>query len=463
MTTDEPMIIFLRMVALVILILHGMAYFLPAEAWWGVAAYTVFPPWLGMTLVFGAAMVIVPPLNRRTRAIAANVWRRLPAKAHPRRWFFAAAVASAPVFWLLRIRHLNWGDARILVAGLSQRDAPVLYNWQAPFTIFLHQRLWALVADPLWGWGVDTVYAVVSVLAGGVFVFLALEWAFELGQSAPERTLLAGLLLTGGGMELFFGYVENYTIISLGILSFLWLGVRVLRGDSPLWAASLVLALTNAFHPSTIVLWGAMAFLAWRCWRRGMSLSVLVQLVLLPPLMVGSAVLSLMEMGNHGIAAFLGDDRPGGGDHIWFVPVVLDVPTQWQRYAMFSAAHFADWGNEILLTAPVGAAMLAGAAVLFGGWKHHRKEKILRADVAFLAIAALGYVLLTWVWNADYGIRKDWDLFSPVSIMLNALAGVMWVWLLRRDDDALAESALIVWVVMGLHTAAWVFSNVWVQ
>ncbi len=453
------MLTFLRITALIILILHGASYFLPVDRWWGISPYTVFPPIPGWGTILLAGTTLLPPLNRRWRRVLSSGWRRLPGKTHPRRWFALAALASAPIFWLLRIRHLQWGDAQILVIGLSQKDAPVLYNWQAPFTVFLHQRLWQLLANPLWGWGVDTVYAAVSVLCGVAFVFLTLVWAHETGQSTAERTLLAGLVLTGGGMELFFGYVENYTIISLGVLAFLYFGWRTLKNETPLWVPAAVLSLTNAFHPSTMVLWGAMAYLLWRKWRGGLPLWQLLQSALLPPLLVGSAVLSLMEIGNHGLAAFLGDDRPGGGDHIWFVPLTLAVPTEWQRYAMFSAAHFADWGNEMLLTAPLGIFALAGAVpVLWRKWR--RLDAPIRAGMAFFALAAFGYLLLTWVWNADYGMRKDWDLFSPAAITVNMLAAVLWVNLLRGDDGAAGESALIVWAVGGLHTLAWVLSNV---
>ncbi len=455
------MLIFLRSIAAIILIAQMTAYFLPAASVWGVSAFTAFPMGLGIVLTLAAGSTTVPAINRRWQNLLTGIWHRVPGKNYPRRWFAGMAIAAMPVFWLLRIRHLNWGDARILVVGLSQKDAPVLYNWQAPFTVFLHQRLWQLVAHPLWGWGVDTVYAVVSVLCGGIFVFIALLLAFELEQSTAERAVLAGLVLTGGGMELFFGYVENYTIISVGVLAFLYFGWRALRNETPLWIASLTLSLTNAFHPSTGVLWLAMTFLVWRKWRAGLSLWELLQQMLLPPLMVGSAVLSLMEIGNHGVSAFLGNDRPGGGDHIWFVPLTLAAPTQWQRYSMFSAAHFVDWGNEILLTAPVGIFLLIGAmGLLWRKWR--RTDTDIRWEWGFFALAAVGYLLLTWVWNADYGIRKDWDLFSPASIPLNVLAGVLWVQFLRADDDSMRQSALIVWAVGGLHTLAWVLSNVWV-
>ncbi|MEZ4608874.1 MAG: hypothetical protein R2838_01215 [Caldilineaceae bacterium] len=65
--------------------------------------------------------------------------------------------------------------------------------------------------------------------------------------------LTYGLLVSLGLLQLFFGYVENYSFAAVGVLAYLWLGLRV-AGASPLWLAATVLAVTNATHPSTIVL-----------------------------------------------------------------------------------------------------------------------------------------------------------------------------------------------------------------
>lgn len=454
----------LRLWAVIALGLHLAGYILPEDTFWSLWPYTVLPPWPGVTLALVAGSLTVPTINVRVWDALRQVWHRLPGKTHPQRWFAALSMAALPIFWLLRIRHLGWGDANILVIGLSHPKQTVIYNWQAPFTVFLHQRLWALVADPLWGWGVDTVYAAVSVICGGLFVFGVLKLANALGRTIAEKTLIAGLVLTCGSMQLFFGYVENYTIISLGILIFLWTGINVLRGKSPLWQAVLALSLTNAFHPSTVVLWPAALYLAWKCARRdGLSAKLMLEFIL-PPLIVGNSVLTMMELGDHGLAAFLGDDRPGGGDHIWFVPITLAATTQWQRYTIFSLAHLLDWGNEQFLTSVFGLVILA-----IGGITARRKSVRAGLNSApapipgnylwFLGIASISYLLLTFAWNADYGIRKDWDLFSPATFVYSLWAALV---LIRRLKDTAerAQAAILIIAVSGLHTAAWVLSNV---
>ncbi len=461
------LLILIRIYALLALGLHVLAYVLPEDTFWGVWPYTVLPPWLGALLAILAALLTVPQANTRIQQIISQLWAAIPGKAYPRRWFFALAIFSLPLFWLFRIRHLRWGDAQILVIGLSHPDLTVIYNWQAPFTVFLHQRLWALLADPYFGAGVDTVYALVSVLCGGVFVYVTLRLAQDLGRNTPERTLIAGFVLTSGSMQLFFGYVENYTVISLGIIIFLWLSLKVLRNEAPLWSAILALSLTNAFHPSTVILWPAALYLSWRVYRSGVPLPRLLLDLLLPPLIVASSVLTLMELGDHGLQAFLGDDRPGGGDHIWFVPLTLDAPNQWQQYSMFSAAHFADWANLHFLISVFGLMTLitGGGAIKAEGRRMKDEDKISSftphpsAFIHFLTIASAMYLLFTWTWNADYGMRKDWDLFSP-SAFVYALPAALLLIKTLKEKAALAQATLLILAISALHTAAWVISNV---
>lgn len=448
----------LRFWAGVILLLLLAAPRLPFESFWAFWAVTNLPSWLRVGLIFMAGLTLIPQVNQHVQRILAWVWHRLPGRAYPQRWAIGVALAALPLFWLARLRHLRWGDAAVLVDVLSRPDDPVIYNWQAPFTVFLHQRLWQFVLQPAFGWGVDQTYALVSVLAGAAFVWFVWQVGWLLGADALTRGVIIALVLACGNVQLFFGYVENYTLITVGMVVFLYFGLRYLRGELPFWPVALALAFCNAFHPSTITLWPAALYLAWQQWRRQQTLLATSFALVLPPLLVGSSVLTLMEWGDHGLSAFLGVDRPGGGDYVWFVPL-FETTTAFQHYTMFSAAHLIDWLNLQLLLSLFGLLILL--VLLVGHWG--RRDNTLRltpleqAQVWFLGLAAGSYLLLTWVWNADYGIRKDWDLFSPPAIIYTLLAA----WLLTRTLSRLRlqEAAMLLLSVSSLHTLAWVFSN----
>jgi len=271
--------------------------------------------------------------------------------------------------------------------------------------------------------------------------------------------VLVGLMATIGSMQLFFGYVENYTIVSLCLLVTLFLAWHALRSDiPPVWPV-LGLSITNAFHPSTVFLWPGMLVLVWLCRKRSYaSLTAALWQTMLPPLIVGGAVFGLMESGGHGLSSLLGVDRPGGGDGIWFVPL-FETTTEWQRYTMFSVAHILDWLNVHLLISPFGLPLIILSLITVYRFPITLFDQPQDKDYAiFLGVTATCYVLLTWLWNPDYGFQKDWDLFAPSAFVVTLLAGFLLVRVLP-DRDRLKEGSLFVVTVALLHTSSWIFTN----
>lgn len=473
----------IRIAALAAVALHVVAGYLPEEAAWSVCFYTSLARplgWLGALLV---ASLALSPVNGALGRWTRRLWAVLPAKAQRLRWFAIVALAMGVPFWLFRIRHLGWGDASFLVRCLSYTgvDRPIctIYNWQSPLTLLSHAKLWLLL-NPSPGVGVDTLYAITSILSGVGFVYVLFLLADLLGRDLLEKATIFGLVVTTGSMQLFFGYVENYTIMSLGLIVTLYLGVRCLRGGIGLTWPSLALAITNAFHPSTIVLWPAMAYLGWQVVGRGVGvngspLGGALRLrewakLALPPILVFVGLAVLMTAGGHGLGAMLVDDRPGGANGIPFVPL-FRTTTRWQRYTMFSLAHVVDWANEHFLISPFGLPLLLFALVT-EAWRRligrlQRDDKLSPGPqrmndydgiAAFLSIASLVYLLLTFVWNPDYGGRRDWDLFAPSAFVYTPLAAYLLV-RQTRDRREMAAVARLLIATSGLHTVAWVHFN----
>ena len=486
------MCVIIQLIVLVSIALHLMAGLLPEEAAWSVWPYTVLPgpvAWLGGLAV---ASLVLNPVNdavgrwfHRVEAARSNrVYARSIAKDN-RFWFALIAAGMAIPFWFFRIRHLLWGDAYFIVKALSYTgpDRPIwtVYNWQSPLSIFIHAQLWSIL-NPVPGVGVETLYAITSVLSGVGFVYVLFLLADSLGRDWAEKATIFGLVITTGSVQLFFGYIENYTVISLGLILTLYLGIRCLKEEMSLFWPSLALAVTNAFHPSTIVLWPALGYVGWRAAGRrssaGERATEWARLVL-PPILVFAGLAALMAAGGHGPGAMLVDDRPGGADGIPFVPL-FRVTTEWQHYTMLSPAHLLDWANEHFLISLFGLPLLLLVLVngLIGRWKSGRLPSDndpsdahlhpMRGDsgiTAFLTIASLAYLLLTCVWNPDYGGRRDWDLFAPSAFVYTLLAAYLLARQLGErpegagDGCSLARIARLLIAASALHTAAWVYYN----
>jgi hypothetical protein len=371
-------------------------------------------------------------------------------------WREAAAILIVIAIFAFPVAHTRWGDAYILSRGLAWPD-PALrltHSWQAPLDVWLHSRVWLLLGPRL-GWEDATpIYRLLSPLAGALYLGVLLAWS----RTTAHCWLIFGLGASLGLLQLFCGYVENYSFAAAGIVLFLWLGYRVLTGRAPLWQPSLVLALTNAMHPSTVILAPALLYLGWTTARRGtVPYRRAVLEIAAPMLVVAAATLLLMESGGHGLAALLTTDRPGGSDARWFVPL-WGTSTRWEAYTLVSWPHLRDLLNQMLLVAPVvlPALLWVWAAGCHAAPRGFPSEASPSA-ATFLAIAALSHLALIIVWNPDYGGQRDWDLFSlawiPATIWLATVAA-------KRLSPPAASAGFVPLVVLqALHTAAWVYQN----
>jgi len=444
------MLRYLRAYALGVIAFHLLSSLFPIEHVWGAGGFPMLPLWLQWTLAVAAVFSFTSPAERAARTACA--WcRRVTAGAGREVVDAVLALAAFPLFWLGRLQHLRWGDAYIFANAISHPDVRLTYNWQSPMDLFLHARLWA-VTGAAWGWDVQTTYAVVSCLAGSGFVYLLLRSLSTWGRTPSQQLTAAALFLTLGSLQLFFGYVESYTLLPLGILAFLVLGLRFLREEGALWPAATVLALTFSLSLSSLPLLLALVYLAWRARRdRGWGWERVALEAGGPLLLTAMAVLGIMTAGGHGIEALLTHDFPGGGDRSWLVPL-FRASTQWQHYTMFSWAHLRDVLNEQMLVAPFGLAAIAG--VLVG---QRREVQWRDPSLRFLMLAAGAYLLLTVVWNPDYGGRRDWDLFAPASFPITALA----VYLLNHYlEPAVREKATVFLTAVSLmHLGPWVWFN----
>jgi hypothetical protein len=462
---SRRLLLALRLLGLAVIALSLAARLLTERAAWGLWSMTYLPAALRWVLALAAAALVLFGDRLRTPD-----WFDRLKLSSPSIRLALAALCAIP-FYLLRVRHLRWGDAKVLVQAIPHPDFKLTYVWQAPLDVFLHAKVWAL-GNRFFGWpDPKPVYWILSTVAGVAFVWVLLGLAVWLGRNRAERALIVGLVVTLGTMELFFGYIENYTLMTLGVLIYIWLALQAIRGETSLAWAAIALAVTNAFHPSTIILTPSLlyaGFLAVRGRRQldfedrgsttlggkhypGSAWHAAVRIVV-PYILVFAGVVALMTSGSHGIDALLGVDAPGGGDRRWFVPL-FRTTTKFEHYTMFSLGHLREIANEQLLVAPT---ILPGLilVVLFA-WSRLRLR-----DPAFrlLVLMAACYLLLTLTWNPDYGGQRDWDLFAPAAIPAAVLLGYVLPQALP-EAGALSGAGWALVAAQGFHLVAWIYQN----
>lgn len=425
-------------------------------AWWGLWPIIYLPTWvaiLGWCTIMFYAVVWWLVEGGYLAWLRGWSWPRRP-------WRYLVAGLLIIAFYWFPIQHTRWGDAYILSKAMALTD-PTLrltHSWQAPLDVFLHSRVWQWLHIGLAWQDATGAYRLLSPIAGMIYLGAALTIAHRLKAVPPWLTF--GLLTTLGLLQLFFGYIENYSFAAAGILIYLGLGLAVTQGTQPLWGAATALALTNALHPSTLVLAPSLLYLGWVRHRQcNKSVRFVVLSIGLPLFLVGAATIGLMEAGGHGIAAFLTTDRPGGGDARFFVPL-WTTTTRWEQYTMFSWPHLRDLLNQQLLVAPVVLpTLLVLASMGFRVPARKRKSSQEHGVIQrFLTIALLSHLLLIWTWNPDYGGQRDWDLFS-LALLPGALLLAVRLPRQLSHPRYLQGGAIGLLMLQCFQTAAWIYQN----
>ena len=268
-------------------------------AWWGLWPVTYLPPWVVVLALSTLLLYLITWWLTELGWVQPRQWVLLPALP----WLYLIAALLFIAFYLFPIQHTRWGDAYILSKALALDD-PTLrltYSWQAPLDVFLHSQLWQWLHEPLAWTDATGAYRLLSPLAGMLYLGAALTVARRLQPTPIWFTF--GLLTSLGVMQLFFGYIENYSFAAAGILLYLGWGIAALQDDQPLWLAATALAVTNAFHPSTVILLPSLLYIGWIVQQRNKSRRFVVLSIGLPLTLVALATIGLMELGNHGIAA----------------------------------------------------------------------------------------------------------------------------------------------------------------
>ncbi|MFH1566833.1 MAG: tetratricopeptide repeat protein [Gemmatimonadota bacterium] len=364
--------------------------------------------------------------------------------------------------WALRVAFLVLGLG-VCVAGRSAvhllGDGYLLLRQLFRFTPRVGNEpllTWLLhgAYDLFGGLDPEQLYRGVSYASGAAYLALCFPAAAALAVARPQRLLVLGLLATAGYWPLFCGYVETYPPLLPGTLLYLICGVHHLRGRAPLWSCAAVLALLVAAHFVLAALAPSLAFLAvfgrrghGECggreatsgstWRPALRLGS----VMIVGTAVWMAVLAGIGFGLKEYAAGLrgGLLLPAWGSRSFS-----------QAYSLWQPRHWLDFANELVLVAP--AALLTLAAL------GRRAVSVRTPEALFLAVAAAGPLLFSFVANTEIGYFRDWDVMA-----LGALPLLLWAaTVLCRALDGTAVTAAAGWLIVGaaaLHTTAWVAVN----
>lgn len=307
--------------------------------------------------------------------------------------------------WRLETRTRFLGDGTIWLDNIRTGNPN-------PFSEPLAAAVWGAFSRLLRANGlpIDPITAGLLPILCGI-VAAALFWAIASeithAPSAGSRVAAFAVLLTMGLVQLYFGYIESYPIVSLAMLAYLWLGLRRARGEGPLLWPSLALGVCVASHLSTAFLGLSFLYLVFRAkepWPKRVGVTLLAPALTMalffllgypPAKWLGAFQIAARAVEpGHQLALF---ERP---------------------YGVFSLGHGADILNAILLSMPV--PLILAVAAIFG---RSGPKQPSDPDPMFLGIAAIPGLAMAVTLVLPVAPAQDWDL-SATLLLPFAVLGI---------------------------------------
>jgi hypothetical protein len=376
-----------------IIVVHAIASFFPKERLWGInqLAYVSFiPRWI---IIILALLVLVPKVNRICYDVFAGcfnlVERNLKGINRYYQYIFFSLV-SIILFWVFKAKTHLLGDGTV-------RGNEILTGTKLsitePLDFYLHALAYRLLKLDAF-----QTYALISCIVGAFFVFLALRLSHLLGKENQERVFAFMLLVSMGPVQLFFGYIESYSLVYVGILAYFLFSILYFNDRCGIFFPGLALLFCISLHLSALYLLPSLIYLGMAKSRKEEKTFNFKN--------VFSVTLILLLVGV-GLLVLSAQNPNKASPATYFLSL---LGSQKDPYSLFSSAHLVDMINEQLLLSPVG--IILWAIVFFGARKIDFKNKV----VTFFMIVIVFSFMFAFFMDPKLGYARDWDLFSSTGL-----------------------------------------------
>lgn len=374
---------------------------------WGINHSAFLPKIAAITLsiLLVVSLVVLLRPGDRQNSQAAN-WRLLSALFADRMWpAVAIATLAIVVFWLLRspVHFLGDGNTNIAVYGQGEGS---LYKWTSYGSMFIVRTVqrWLGSLDETTA---RQAFQIVSVMSGGVTVFLLMRLASRIGRDTTIRLVSAAVLLASGALLMFFGYAEFYPLLWMFGTLFLLMAIRYTQTGRGLVWVWMSFVVSVVMHAQAVVLLPALVWLTFAPRDKASRELLLTRAHLIAGLVVACI----------GATAFVWMYQRNLAFEVMFLPPLTGRP-QSPEYAMVSLKHLIDIVNLVVVLCP-------SVLILVALWMRDRNRSARDGASIFLALSSAGSLAFVLMVDPVFGMGRDWDLFA--FMLLPPIA-----WLVRR-------------------------------
>jgi regulator of sirC expression with transglutaminase-like and TPR domain len=390
MTRPEKVVLF---ACAFIILLHAVASFFPEKRLWGVnqlAYVSLIPRWI---IIILALLILVPQVNKifyDAFARFLNLVEKNLKRINRYYKYLFFSLGSIVLFWLFQAKTPLLGDG-YLRGGEIMKGAK--FSVTEPLDFYLHALAYRLLKLD----GYQT-YIMISCLAGALFVFLALWFSHLLGKEKQEKVLALVVLVSMGSVQLFFGYIESYSLVYAGIMAYFLFSFLYFRNKCSLIFPSLTLLFSISLHLSAVYLLPSLIYLhlsnSQKEKKRFNFKKILNVVFILLLVGVGFIILINKNPNPTSVSNYL-------------IPL---AGKENDPYSLLSGAHLVDMINEQLLLSPIG--LILWMVVIFFARKIDFKDRMVR----FFIVVTLFSFLFALIMDPKLGYARDWDLFSSTGL-----------------------------------------------
>ena len=245
-------------------------------------------------------------------------------------------------------------------------------------------------------------------------------------------------LLALGSSQLWFGHIENYSLVTATSFAGIALAIGYLAGRTPLWLVGLVTGFAVSFHPqAAFAIPALLLVLKWRAWPKQVIILFLSGLI--------GPLFTIGAMRLAGVPWPDWTNGYAGNQQLFFSMTQAFAPTQLGQ----------AWNNLWLISPLAPLWLVAG---LWGVTKPClRQDRYFR----YLTGVALGLLFYHFTFRNELPRHQDWDLFAIVGPGVTLWGLYAWLRLLALTTNEATQRGLLA-LTTTLAAFAVLFAGTWI-